>query len=129
MRTKTLVMMAAILGALAVGFGAFGAHALKSVLSTEAMSWYSTANNYHFIHILAILTSVTYLRRHKSQNKNLPGYFFLAGIILFSGSLYSMAFISISGGNIAWLGPVTPIGGLLFLCGWINLFYLSLTYE
>lgn len=129
MKTKTLVAITAMMGALAVGLGAFGAHALKNMLSPEAMSWFHTAGNYHFIHVLAALGSVSYLRRHKSSNKNLPVYFFLTGILLFSGSLYAMAFISIDGGITAWLGPVTPIGGVLFLLGWLNLFYLALTYE
>ena len=129
MKTKTIIVITAILGALAVAFGAFGAHALKDVLSSDAMSWYQTANLYHFIHVLAILSAVAYLRRHKSTNKNLPAYFFLIGILLFSGSLYSMAFISLEDGSTAWLGPITPIGGVFFILGWINLAYLTSSGE
>ncbi len=125
MKTKTIIVITAILGALAVAFGAFGAHALKDVLSSDAMSWYQTANLYHFIHVLAILCTVSSLRRHKSTNRNLPSYFFLIGIILFSGSLYTMSFISLEDGSTSWLGPITPIGGIFFILGWINLAYLA----
>ena len=129
MKTKTIIVTTAILGALAVVFGAFGAHGLKNVLSDEAMSWFHTANLYHFLHVLAILCAVSYLRRHRSPNRNLPTYFFLIGILFFSGSLYSMALISLEDGPTAWLGPITPIGGIFFILGWINLAYLASTSE
>ena len=95
MRMPTLfIRIAALLCFLAVALGAFGAHALKETLARYAMTdvW-NKAVLYHFIHALALL--------------------FLAGIILFSGSLYLMALT-----NIRWLGAVTPLGGLCFLAGW-----------
>ena len=104
------VRVAAILGFLAVALGAFGAHALKDVLARnpEAKAIWQTAVFYHFIHavMLYVLASRPVLRHG-------PYWAFLAGIVIFSGSLYALA---LSG--ITWLGAITPIGGVCFLVGW-----------
>ena len=106
--------LAGILMALGVLLGAFGAHALRDQLSTEARQWYQTAVLYHLIHGLALL-AVGWLSTVKPLEPLVPraGWAFLVGIVLFSGSLYLM---SLTG--IKRLGMITPFGGAAFLVGW-----------
>ena|SRR5438270_5488197 len=93
---------------LAVALGAFGAHALKAtLLAQNSRDVWNTAVLYHFLHSLALVT----LGYHAGNR--IVCYLFLAGILLFSGSLYALA---LTGAN--WLGPITPFGGLCFLAGW-----------
>lgn len=101
--------LAALLCFLAVGLGAFGAHALKETLGAHATTevW-KTAVFYHFVHALALLV----LAAVPGASRAVTGLF-LAGIVLFSGSLYFLALT-----NIRWLGAITPLGGLCFLAGW-----------
>lgn len=103
------IRMAAILGALAVGLGAFGAHGLKDVLARNgtAAIW-QTAVFYHFIH--AVMLYVLADRTGRSAG---PWLSFLVGILIFSGSLYTLALT-----NIRWLGAITPLGGVSFIVGW-----------
>jgi len=98
---------------LGVAFGAFGAHGLKSVLSTEMKAVYQTGALYHLVHGLALLFVGVLLSQKAHQLIDLSGWAFLIGILLFSGSLYAL---SITG--ISKLGMITPFGGLLFLVGW-----------
>jgi len=105
----TLFRVAAILCFLAVGLGAFGAHALKATLQESGMlEVWNKAVLYHFLHAVALVA----LALHGAGNR--AAYFLIvAGILFFSGSLYVMALT-----NVRWLGAVTPIGGLCFLAGW-----------
>jgi uncharacterized membrane protein YgdD (TMEM256/DUF423 family) len=122
---KRLLSIAAICGALAVILGAFGAHTLKAILSTESLQTFETGVRYQFYHTFAILA--TALLVEKSPKSLIAGYFFLAGIIMFSGSLYLLAIRSTVGiEGWAWLGPVTPLGGLMFIIGWIILLFSAL---
>ncbi len=106
----SLFRLAAVLAFLGVALGAFGAHALKSTLATnDATDVWKTAVLYHFIHALALL-----LLAVLPVTNRLAAGFLVAGIVLFSGSLYLLALT-----NIRWLGVVTPIGGLCFLAGWL----------
>ncbi|AFL84864.1 uncharacterized small membrane protein [Belliella baltica DSM 15883] len=116
------IKIAAILGALAVGIGAFGAHSLAGILAEYGRTeTFETAVKYHFYHALAIaLIGVLKIQFPNNKKLNFSGYFFLAGIIIFSGSLYVM---SLTG--ITWLGAITPFGGLAFILGWIYLFLSS----
>jgi uncharacterized membrane protein YgdD (TMEM256/DUF423 family) len=104
-----LFRIAAILCFLAVGLGAFGAHALRSKIESHGLldAW-NKAVLYHFIHAVALLA----LSRFATINPR-PCFLLLGGIILFSGSLYAMALT-----NVRWLGAITPLGGLCFLAGW-----------
>ena len=108
----TLFRIAAGLCFLAVALGAFGAHALKETLATHAMTdvW-SKAVTYHFVHALGLLLLATLPGANR-----LPATLLLAGLVLFSGSLYLLALTS-----IRWLGAITPFGGLCFLGGWLSL--------
>lgn len=113
------LFMAAILGFLAVAIGAFGAHGLKASLSTEMMTVYQTAVQYHFYHCLALLV-VGLLMHSGIQHLSLriAAVLFLFGVLVFSGSLYALAIT-----EIKILGAITPIGGLMFLIAWACLAY------
>ena len=109
--------IASILMFLAVALGAFGSHALREKLTDHYLEVYKTAVLYHFIHALGLFV-VAWLSTQTQDSKiNLAGIFMLTGIILFSGSLY---LLSITGQK--WLGAITPLGGLSFLCAWLLIF-------
>lgn len=118
---RGLLITAAVLGACSVVLGAFGAHALKEMVSDDALDIFDTAVNYQFYHVFALLfTGLLF-----SRNKRLmiwAGRFFIFGVILFCGSLYGLTFIEgfqLSG--FSWVGPITPLGGLCFITGWVLL--------
>jgi uncharacterized membrane protein YgdD (TMEM256/DUF423 family) len=111
----------AVLGLVAVAFGAFGAHALRARLSPDMLAIWKTANEYHFYHALALLLVGVMARHTPSINYGVPAACFLIGTLVFSGSLYVLA---LSG--MRWLGAITPIGGLLFLAGWAWLAWITL---
>ena len=112
--------IAAIFGIIAVIFGAFGAHALKAQLSATALENWKTAVNYQFIHALALLLLATL---QTNRFICLSAWFFALGIVCFSGSLYLLSIREILTINIAFVGPITPIGGLFFIIGWVFLFF------
>jgi uncharacterized membrane protein YgdD (TMEM256/DUF423 family) len=115
--SKLFLIVAASSGALAVVLGAFGAHALKARLDQSALAVWQTAVQYHFFHTLALLVLVVLMQHGpKSTSLILSAAFFSLGLLLFSGSLYGLAL-----GGPRWLGPVTPLGGTLFIAGWISL--------
>jgi uncharacterized membrane protein YgdD (TMEM256/DUF423 family) len=107
-----LFRFAAALCFLAVCLGAFGAHALKGTLAANAMTdvW-NKAVLYHFVHALALLILSALPGTNRATS-----WLLIAGIALFSGSLYTLAL-----SNIRWLGAITPVGGLCFLAGWLSL--------
>ncbi len=114
--SKTILMTAAIFLILAVAIGAFGAHGLKSHLSSEMMQIYKTGVEYHFYHALGLLLVGILSMSMPSGYIKWSAIFLSVGIILFSGSLYALATTGIKG-----LGAITPIGGLSFIAGWILL--------
>jgi uncharacterized membrane protein YgdD (TMEM256/DUF423 family) len=105
------VKIAATLGFLGVALGAFGAHALKAKLGEYLPTW-QTGVLYHLIHAIALFSLALY-GRNTSQNVNLPAVLFVAGIVLFSGSLYALSLTGIKP-----LGAITPLGGLCLLSAW-----------
>ena len=114
MSARAALALAAGAMFLAVALGAFGAHALKSRLSPEMANVWQTAVTYHAWHGLALLaTGLVMLHWPERAGLGLAGWLFVAGIVLFSGSLYVMALTGVRG-----LGAVTPIGGVAFLAGW-----------
>jgi uncharacterized membrane protein YgdD (TMEM256/DUF423 family) len=118
---KRIILTAAILGILAVSLGAFGAHALKVRVSEEAVGLWKTGVEYHFYHTLALL-ALGQMSTANSRYVRISSYCFLAGVILFSGSLYLLALREVFQANYgSILGPVTPLGGLLFILGWFCL--------
>ena len=98
--------------ALAVIMGAFAAHALKQFFDQYATDVFKTGNFYHFIHSLALII-VGILQQKFDIDLTISGYSFFFGIVIFSGSLYTLALTGVKG-----LGAITPIGGLLFILGW-----------
>lgn len=115
--SKIYLLIAAINGFLAVALGAFGAHGLKQKLSADMLAVYQTGVQYHFYHTLALFgVALFMLQMPQSPMLRWSALLFVIGIIVFSGSLYVL---SITG--MRWLGAVTPLGGVAFLCGWILL--------
>lgn len=126
MLSKYFISIASFLGALTVALGAFGAHALKAVLSPAALITYETAVRYQMYHVVALL--ITGILIHKSASPkgqkllNRAGLFFMDGIVLFSGSLYFIVakpYLGIEG--LSWVSILTPMGGLLWMIAWLLL--------
>ena len=118
------LLVSAISGLLSVALGAFGAHGLKKVVSPEMLAAYQTGVQYQFIHTLVLLALAILMLASKPAVVNKLKWsanLMITGIVLFSGSLYTMTFMSAAGGFPTWLGPITPIGGLAFIMGWIFL--------
>ncbi len=115
--SNVFTAIAAISGFLAVALGAFGAHALKARLPDDLLAIYHTAVQYQFWHTAALL-AVGLLLLHFPQHALLKysGWLFVAGILIFSGSLYVLALT-----GTRWLGAITPIGGVALLAGWLLL--------
>jgi uncharacterized membrane protein YgdD (TMEM256/DUF423 family) len=122
---KQIIITASLLGALAVIAGAFGAHALKASLPPRQLEVWQTAVQYQFYHVFVLLFLSTFTR-FKNKLITASYYLFTLGILLFSGSLYLISCREVLGmpGLVA-LGPVTPIGGLLFIIGWIMLAFAA----
>jgi len=119
---RKMLITVTITGILAVVIGAFGAHGLKPKLELSLLNTYETGVSYHFYHLFAM--SFAYLLHiHKESDWIKRGFwFFFIGIILFSGSLYLLSIRDLIGLTIyKWLGPLTPIGGLCFILGWISI--------
>lgn len=119
---KKMLTTLALTGVLAVAIGAFGAHGLKPRLTSDQLSTYNTGVSYHFYHLLAM--SFAYLLYIYTEHSwvRLGFWSFFAGIILFSGSLYLLSTRGLIGlSTYKWLGPMTPIGGLCFIFGWISI--------
>lgn len=116
MNNQKIVLSGAVFMALGVLLGAFGAHALKSQLSPEMLLVYNTGVEYQFYHALGLLLIGLIGFRTNSKWLRWSGILLIAGILLFSGSLYAL---SISGIKI--LGVITPVGGLSFVAGWVCL--------
>lgn len=105
------IRLAAVLGFLGVALGAFGAHALEGTLArNETAAIWQTAVFYHLVHAVACLWA--------AERRTVTFWLWVAGIVIFSGSLYVLAWT-----NIRWLGAITPIGGLCFLAGWVAVMF------
>jgi uncharacterized membrane protein YgdD (TMEM256/DUF423 family) len=111
---STFLLLGSLAGFLGVGLGAFGAHGLKTRLSAEMLAVFETGVRYQMYHALALLV-VSAAVGHLGSARLLvsAGWLFVAGIVLFSGSLYVLALT-----GITTLGAITPLGGLAFLAGW-----------
>lgn len=114
--SRLFLLLASLSGFLAVAFGAFGAHALKERFDAYSMGVYQTGVQYQFLHALALLALGLWLRQTDLRLVRTAGWAFVVGTVLFSGSLYLLAFTQVK----LW-GAVTPLGGLAFLAGWLCL--------
>ena len=118
---RKIIITASLFGVLAVIAGAFGAHSLQARMSPKDLEVWHTAVQYQFYHVFALLFLST-LTRFRSSLINASYYLFTFGIILFSGSLYLLSCRSLlSLGSLSIIGPITPIGGSLFIAGWVTL--------
>ena len=120
---KKYIAIAAIFGGLAVAFGAFGAHSLESLTTdVKMLHGFQTGVQYQLYHALALLGIALLIEKYPEVKLKWAARFFIAGIILFSGSLYLLTFLKLQGSSaIKFVGPVTPIGGILFIAGWLFL--------
>lgn len=120
---KGFLRTAAVLGALAVTLGAFGAHGLKKIVPPETVSTFETGVRYQFYHTFALLIIAILFEKFPHRNIRYAGICFITGIVLFSGSLYALTFLQATNTvGLRGIGAVTPIGGLFFIVGWIFLF-------
>lgn len=113
---KTFFVVGSVLAFLGTAAGAFGAHALKDKLSPELAHVFEVGVRYQMYHALALLAVAWAISRTASPLVSISGWLFLAGVIIFSGSLYVLALSGVR----AW-GAVTPVGGILLLLGWVVL--------
>lgn len=118
---RTFLLLGAVAAFLGVTLGAFGAHGLRGRLTPEMLAVFETAVRYHIYHALALLLVSVVMGRMSGWLIQTAGWCFVAGIVLFSGSLYALA---LSGATI--LGAITPIGGLAFLAGWACLAFAAI---
>jgi len=121
MHTKWL-FIGAINGLIAVAAGAFGAHFLKDWLSAADLTTFETAARYQMYHALALLAVSAMAQARPSAAVSGAGWCMLSGIVLFTGSLFGLTL-----GGWKWLGPITPIGGLLLMAGWLLLVIATLS--
>ncbi len=122
MNSSKLLQWAAMSGLIAVMLGAFGAHGLKPLIDEKTLHAYNTAVLYHFLHTLVLLSMALWHGEKSGNQFTWSVRLFLAGMLGFSGSLYAIALSKAAGIDISWLGPVTPMGGLLLMGGWLMLF-------
>lgn len=123
-----MIRLTAICGAVAVVTGAFGAHSLKDIFernhldTAKLLAIYEKGVYYQFFHTLALgLSGVLAFRLPDSKWLPRAGWLFFSGIVLFSGSLYVLACRELLPFSVSWIGPVTPLGGLCFIAGWLAL--------
>jgi uncharacterized membrane protein YgdD (TMEM256/DUF423 family) len=120
---KTL-FIAAISGFLVVMLGAFGAHALETRILPEMLEVWNTSVQYHMFHTAALIGLALLQREHPAPaGLNIVSYLFIAGLVLFCGSLYVLALT-----GARWLGMITPLGGLLFLAAWLQMALVCFRY-
>lgn len=113
---KTFLIIASLLGGLAVALGAFGAHGLKGILTEARMGTFETAVRYQMYHALAIFAVVSLMRWQPSPMLNWAGWLLIIGVVIFSGSLYLLVAT-----DQTWLGAVAPIGGAGMIAGWLTM--------
>jgi len=126
--TQFTLLFASILGCLAVIFGAFGAHALKKLLSEEQLKSFETGVKYQMYHALVLLL-IGFNFKLETESEKYMIYSFIIGILLFSFSIYGLVISSAKNKKMKFLGPITPLGGLLLFCGWGLLAYNVLNMD
>ncbi len=114
---RLFILLAALSGGIGVALGAFGAHGLRARLTVQDLETFKTGVSYQMYHALALLgVGIALIHWTNSGFLGIAGWLFVAGTLLFSGSLYAL---TLSG--IRWLGAITPFGGLAFIAGWVCL--------
>lgn len=124
---KLFLIIGTVLAGLAVALGAFGAHGLKKLVDAETVSIYQTGVQYQMYHALGLLAIGILATQTESSFLNYAGFLFIGGIILFSGSLYLIASMKAMNKVVSTgIGILTPIGGMLFILGWLMLLFALL---
>ncbi len=124
-RLNRMIQVGAFLAGIAVMFGALGAHLLQNYLSVTDLEIWKIGVQYQFYHAIAILVTAAIYAQHDRKGLKWTYRFFLLGIFIFSGSLYTLSLShTLIGTRHSWLGAITPIGGIFFIVGWIS-FFLS----
>jgi uncharacterized membrane protein YgdD (TMEM256/DUF423 family) len=120
---KRLLSVGAIFGGLAVAIGAFGAHGLKRLTSDpEILSAFETGVEYQMYHSFALLITGLLAQGNPNRWLRWAGTMFITGIVFFSGSLYVITFLRVQESDaVKYIGPLTPLGGILFIAGWMFL--------
>jgi uncharacterized membrane protein YgdD (TMEM256/DUF423 family) len=120
---KSYIATAALLGGLAVGLGAFGAHGLEGLTKDEKiLHGFQTGVQYQMYHALALLSVAMLYEKFPARWLKLAATCFITGILLFSGSLYLLTFLKLQESSaVKFVGPVTPLGGVFFIAGWLFL--------
>ena len=119
---KGFLKVAALTGSLSVVLGAFAAHSLRGMISDHALATFETGVRYQFYHAFALLMTGILYKDFKFNTTVWAGRLFIAGIILFSGSLYCLTSVQAAvQPGYKWIGAITPVGGLCFITGWILL--------
>lgn len=127
---KAFLTTGALLGALAVALGAFGAHGLKKIVPEETVATFQTGVQYQMYHALILLLTGILHEKLSTKLINYAGWFFILGIILFSGSLYLLTLIKATDTvGLSKIGLITPFGGLSFTAGWLCLFVAVLRIK
>ena len=108
------IITGAVMAAIAILLGAFGAHGLKNKITADYLIVFDTGVKYHFYHSLGLMIIGILAFHFPSESLNIPSIFFVVGICLFSGSLYVLSIT-----ELKWVGAITPVGGLSFIIGWI----------
>lgn len=123
---RILIMVSALLLALGVAFGAFGAHALRLRLDPAMLTVWQTAVQYHLVHAIGMLVIGAVALHWPGNSAGLAwsGWLLCGGVVLFSGSLYLLALT-----GFRWLGAVTPVGGLAFIAGWLVLAWVAFRFT
>jgi uncharacterized membrane protein YgdD (TMEM256/DUF423 family) len=114
--SRWLVLIGCVSAGLGVAAGAFGAHMLKDLLEPNMLAVYDTATRYQMYHAFGLVLTGLVVRVGRDRGVVKAGWLFLAGTLLFCGSLYGVSLL-----GIRWLGAVTPVGGVLFIVGWLVL--------
>ena len=121
---RNLIKTATLTGGLAVVLGAFGAHSLKELIEPEHISTFQTGVTYQFYHSFALLGLGILTKRYPNKFMEWAGWFFITGMLLFSGSLYILTFLQATKQvGLGGFGILTPIGGILLVAGWISFFF------
>ncbi|MFC2148637.1 DUF423 domain-containing protein [Bacteroidota bacterium] len=119
---KTIFCTGVFFGVLAVVLGAFGAHGLENLLSSDAIATFKTGVTYQMYHALLLLI-LGIVKSIPEEEKKLVYYFIVSGIVFFSFSIYLLATNNLTGFDFRTIGFITPIGGLLLILGWLQLGY------
>ena len=126
---KAFLIAASLAGLTAVALGAFGAHGLKHLVTIEDLNMWEKGVQYQIYHALALFMCYLFLRKEASTSIRNAGFCFILGILCFSGSLYLLATRDLTHIPVIILGPITPIGGLFFIAGWVMVFIEAVRKE